>query len=111
MMQQLYDNESASDPTKDRNAATMARCVIPSQVIVRGIRLPRIANVGRPRKYLIREMEVGDSFYIPRIAGKGDKPLMSVKTAVRSQTRGLPGAKRRFAFRQEYQGWRCWRIE
>jgi hypothetical protein len=90
--------------------SSVDRCAIPSTLITRGIPLPPIPRGGRPRKYLIREMQPGDSFYIPRIDGKGDAPLRSVKTAIRSQTRSLPGSKRRFTFRQENNGWRCWRI-
>jgi hypothetical protein len=88
--------------------------VHPRQLIARGITLPPIPRPGRPRKYPILEMEIGDSFYIPQIEGKGDAPLRSVKTAVRAQIRilaGLPGLPRRFAFRQEDSGWRCWRVQ
>lgn len=78
--------------------------------IASGITLPPVPRSGRPRKYPIREMEVGHSFYIPEVEGKGKGPLRSVKSAVRAQLRGVPGGRRQFAFRREGQGWRCWRV-
>jgi hypothetical protein len=55
-------------------------------------------------------MEVGDSFYVPMQQGQGTKPLEAGRKAVQRQAKALPGT-RRFAWRREHQGWRCWRVE
>lgn len=109
-MQDLSSNPTYSASFQLEPVTAAPRIAAPTQSLVRGIPLPPIPRVGRPRKYLIREMQIGDSFFIPRVDGMGEKPLRSAKSAARAQSKRLPGGVRRFAFRQVSNGWRCWRV-
>ena len=71
--------------------------------IDKGVEIP--AKRARRRNYPFREMEVGDSFFVPT-----DKPAnvsASICGCVRSSR--YPG--KRFTSRKVEGGVRCWRIE
>jgi hypothetical protein len=101
----------------------------PPRVVTKGVRLPEMPRSrGRPRRFNILEMEVGDSFYenIPKTRPKRKRkdgapapksqtsPALlvykNIRAAIRHQIKDLPGAKRKFTIRRDGDRWWCMRI-
>jgi hypothetical protein len=59
----------------------------------------------RKRKYPLREMNVGDSFYVPCENGRRKGQSILGLTYV-----AFPGKTRKFTTRTDATGVRCWRV-
>jgi hypothetical protein len=123
----------AVDPVSEEDMplldAELVAMNTPPRVVTRGVRLPDMPRSrGRPRRFNILEMEVGDSFYenIPKTKTKRKKkegapapknptsPALlvykNIRAAIRHQIKDLPGVKRKFTIRRDGDRWWCMRI-
>lgn len=70
--------------------------------IEKGIAIPPKGTTGRPAKYPIEHMDVGDSFFVTGIKSTGASAIMS---------RARRGNSKKFCQRLMDGGIRIWRIE
>lgn len=72
--------------------------------IEKGIKIPEDGN-RRNRKYPFREMDVGDSFFVPCT----DEEYRKIQSTIKSATRKI--TPNDFTVRKVENGVRCWRIK